>query len=268
MRRLALLAVLLGLGSAALALNAERVLVFFFDPTQVAPTDPRLSEQVWQGPGDARLVLWLAPPRPGKPTILYFHGNAGNLAARAGRFARILDHGYGLVAMAYPGSSGSTGELSSAAIQRLARALYDTLPDLPGMADADKVVLYGESLGTGVATELAAELAPDASPAGLVLEAPYTSILDVGKRAYPLVARWLHYLGNPWVSRDHITRVTVPTLILHGTADRVIPPDMGQTLFDLSPAPDKQLLLVQGAGHENVWQPAAERTLYAFLDRL
>ncbi len=265
MRRLALALLLLGLGSAALALNAERALVFFFDPTRVDPPDLRLQEVIWRADGGEELVLWVARGAPGRPVILYFHGNAGNLAARAGRFSAFLDRGYGLVAMAYPGSSGSTGRQTSEVIARLAAGLYAALPGLVGPAP---VVLYGESLGTGVAIELAAGLPADKAPAGLVLEAPYTSILDIGRRSYPLVARWLHWLGNPWVSRDAIARVPVPTLILHGTRDAVVPPEMGQALFELSPARDKQLVLVDGAGHADVWQPQATQALFAFLDRL
>ena len=163
--------------------------------------------------------------------------------------------------MAYPGSSGSSGTQSSAAINAAAQAVY---AGLPGLVGEGPVVLYGESLGTGVALELAAGLEGN-GPAGVVLEAPYTSILDIGRRSYPRLAPYLQYLGDPWVSRDNILALRAPLLILHGSKDATIAPDMGQTLFDLAPGEDKEFFLVPGAGHGNVWQPQAKRVLYRFI---
>ncbi len=263
MRRLLVMAFVLLGGGAALAFNAERVLVFFFDATRTPPQDNRLEEITWRASDGTRLILWRARPTAGKPSVLYFHGNAGNLADRAARFSWFLDQGFGLVAMAYPGSSGSEGTVSSKAINRYAQEVYAAMPELLGDGPA---ALYGESLGTGVALQLAAGL--EMPPAGVVLEAPYTSILDIGRRSYPRLGPYLHYLGDPWVSRENILTLAAPLLILHGTRDTTIPADMGQALFDLAPGKDKRLVLVEGAGHGNVWQPQAKRALARFLNRL
>ncbi|MCI2400759.1 alpha/beta hydrolase [Aliiroseovarius subalbicans] len=253
MKRLALILVLLLLGTAVIANNAERLLLYHFDPTRVSPAEagePRLREVTQNG-----LVLWVADPAPGHPTILYFHGNAGNLALRTGRFGKFLDRGYGLAAMAYPGSSGSTGEQSTDAFDAHARAVYDTL--------SGPVVIYGESLGTGVAVTLAARTAPVA----LVLEAPFTSIRDMARVMYPQLGDLVDRLPNLWPSETQIAASTAPLLILHGARDALIPVDMARDMRTASGARDKTLFVVKGAGHQNVWQPAAQRVLYHFLDR-
>lgn len=259
--------VLLFVGVLALGANGERLLLYHFDPTRVAPAEaglPNVQEVTRDG-----LVLWTAAPARGKPTILYFHGNAGNLANRAGRFRAFLARGYGLVAMAYPGSSGSTGPQQADAIQKQAEALYRTLPGLVG---SGPVILYGESLGTGVAVALTASTAADevkgiGPPVAMVLEAPYTSILDIGRQAYPALDPLFDVLPDRWISRRWIANRDIPLLILHGTNDQVVPFEMGQTLYDLSAAKDKTLIAVPGAGHQNIWQPDAQRALYRFLAR-
>lgn len=267
MRRLLFLLVLLGTASIALAWNAEAILLYHFDDTRVLPAEagePRLREVDRDG-----IILWVAPPRPGKATVLYFHGNAGNLANRTGRFTAFLDRGFGVVAMAYPGSSGSTGEQTADRFSRIAEDIYLDMPELVGDGP---VVLYGESLGTGIAVFVAAS--PGANPvkgigppAGLVLEAPYTSIRDATRFHYPQLGDLVERLPNLLPSKDWITTPDVPLLILHGSEDRVIPVRMGRELFDLAGTPDKTLHIVQGAGHANVWQPSTKRALYDFLDR-
>lgn len=260
MQKLVLFLTFLLGGTALFAFNAEKILLFHFDGTKQSPADagePRLKEVVLEG-----LVLWVAPPKPGKPTILYFHGNAGNLAGRVQRFNAFLDQGFGVVAMAYPGSSGSIGAQTSENIQKLAMLAYTHLPKLTGTGP---IVIYGESLGTGVALQLAVEA--KTPPAALILESPYTSILDRGRQLYPKFAPILHWLGDPWISRDWIAQTGVPLLILHGSLDRVIPTEMGHQLFALSPSEDKVLHIVEGAGHHNIWQVSAQQVLFGFLGR-
>lgn len=265
MLRLVIILLAIMAGSMLLAQNAERLLLFHFDATRLTPAEAgegRLREVPHDG-----LVLWVAAPAPGKASILYFHGNAGNLAMRAGRFSRFLDHGLGVVAMAYPGSSGSVGEQSSEAIQHLAGDVFKAMPELIGPGP---VILYGESLGTGVAVLLAASLAEQAhmrQPAAVVLEAPYSSIRDLARLHYPLLAPWLAMLPEPWPSLERISAVSAPLLILHGSRDTIIPVEMGHALFAGSGATDKQLFVVPGAGHHNVWQPEAQKTLFGFMGR-
>lgn len=120
--------------SSLLNLDAiERQSLYPFNPTRVSPAAVLLGLK--ERPikiGGETIVTWVGQPRPKKPVIVYFHGNAGNLASRAGRFRRFRARGYGIIAMAYRGSSGSTGLPSEAAIISDARDLMAKLPDLLG----------------------------------------------------------------------------------------------------------------------------------------
>ncbi len=129
------------------------------------------------------------------------------------------------------------------------------------------MVLYGESLGTGVAVHVASTVT--APPVAMVLEAPpYSSIRDATRHHYPQLGNLVEHLPNLFPSKTRIARRAVPLLILHGSEDQVIPVEMGRELFNLAPSPDKTLHVVQGAGgHANVWQPSAQQVLYDFLDR-
>lgn len=259
---------LFALGFLGLSGPMERNMVYPFDPTRVSPANagvPQMREVLFETGGET-LVLWVVKPKRGKPTILYFHGNAGNLANRAPRFAAFIERGFGVVAMAYRGSSGSGGKPSQKAISADAINLHLKLPDL---IRTGPVIYYGESLGTGVAIMTASSAAISSTPpTAIVLEAPYTSIADVGRRAYPKLGVFAWAMKNKWRIKHHIKQVPHPLLILHGTRDDLIPIEMGRAVFALSPAADKTFYAVKGAGHNNVWQPDAQATLYRFLNRI
>ena len=194
MKRLLFLLALLVASGAALAWNAEALLLYHFDNTKISPDDagePRLREVTREG-----TILWVAPPKPGKATVLYFHGNAGNLANRTGRFTAFLNRGFGVVAMAYPGSSGSSGSQRAAQFELLAEKTYSSLPDLVGFGP---VVLYGESLGTGVTVHVASKVIP--APAAMVHEAPYSSIRDATRHHYPQLGNLVEHLPNLFPAR-------------------------------------------------------------------
>ncbi len=258
---------LLGLTSFGLLGKFEQSMVYPLDPTEVSPANAGVPQmQAVRFTSDKEtLVLWVAKPKAGKPVILYFHGNAGNLANRAPRFASFQKRGYGVVAMAYRGSSGSSGKPSQKAILKDAINVYKALPDLAGNAP---VILYGESLGTGVAilTADSPEL-KSTPPAAIVLESPYTSLTDVTRLVYPVLTPLLFIIKNKWPSIRHIGNLDIPLLVLHGTDDPLIPIEMGREMFDASPATDKTFFAVQGAGHNDVWQTDAKVALYAFLNR-
>lgn len=250
----------------------EKKMLYPFDPTVVSPAragEPRLQFLNFSRPDGVSLVLWLAIPSANKPTILYFHGNAGNLALRHQRFSRFLDQGYGLVAMAYRDSSGSTGRPSQTAIQMDAAALYKALPQFIGDGP---VVLYGESLGSAVAISLSAnpvtrQSAGNTAPAAMILEAPFTSIADVGAHLYPNATAAFRLLRDTWQSQDRIGESDIPLLLLHGSNDNLVPLSQGQEIFRRAGARDKTFYEVRGAGHTNGWQPDAQRVLFDFLDR-
>ena len=256
-----LLAALLLLGLAAWVASGalERALLYPFDPTRTAPPE-ELAETTLATDDGERLVIWFRPPRAGKPTVLYFAGNAGNLALRTERFRAFTQRGYGVVAAGYRGNSGSTGRPSETALIADARLLARALPDLAGPGP---VVYYGESLGAAVALALA-ETHP---PAAVVLEAPFASVAQMSAHLYgtPALAR---LLTDRWPSLERIATLTAPLLILHGEHDNLVPPAQSRALFAAAPSGDKAFHLVSGASHVDVWQVEAQQRLFAFLARI
>jgi pimeloyl-ACP methyl ester carboxylesterase len=266
MRRLVFRLVLLAgvvLAVAAAASQAERWLIYPFDPRHVSPAEAGLSavrETRLNTPDGESLVVWSAPPKRGKPVILYFHGNAGNLATRAGRFQRILDQGFGLIAPAYRGSSGSSGTPTEEAL--IADALLvANHPDWPQSA---KRVVYGESLGTAVSIAL---IAQGAHADGLLLEAPLSSIHAMAETHYPSLVSLVDKLSNQWPSLERAQHLKLPLMIVHGTQDTLIPIEMGRQIHAAAPSRNKTFLAVKGAGHTDLWRSDTLPKIWRFLSQ-
>lgn len=189
------------------------------------------------------LTVWSAPAvTEGAPTVLFFHGQTGNLGDRAERLREILNSGYGLLAPSNRGYPGSGGAPSETAFVSDGIELFDWLD-----AQGSSVVLHGQSLGTGVAAAVAAQR-PDAEM--LVLEAPFTATVDVAGERYP----WLpvsFLMKDQFATRDIIEDIDVPTLIFHGTEDTVVPPHHAQALAGQASA--AQLHLIQDGTHDDLW---------------
>lgn len=268
MFRALLLLIVLSTGAATGLGPLENALVYPFDAARVAPKSAgaaNMREVTRQINGET-LILWVAQPAPSQPTILYFHGNAGSLATRAGRFNRFTARGYGVIAPAYRGSSGSTGSPSEQAITADTAHLYANLDAiLPGLTP-DQVIIYGESLGTGVALKLLAGDPDIAQPRGVVLEAPYTSIPDVAARAYPQIAPLVDRMINIWDSKTHAKSLRAPLLVIHGNRDRLIPIRQGRVIYATARSRNKRFLRVRGAGHADLWRSDTLPRLWRFID--
>ena len=191
-------------------------------------------------PDGEQLVAWWKPPQPGKALILYFHGNGGSLWSRRFRAQALTATGRGLLMISYRGYSGSTGTPTETGLHTDARTAYDWAAQ---SYEASRFVAYGVSLGTGVAVRLASE-----KPlAGLILDAPYTSIADVAGLIYWYVpVTWL--MLDQFRSLDLIGSVRAPILILHGTGDRTIPFAFGERLYAAAPEP-KRFVRIEGGSH-------------------
>lgn len=230
--------------AAGIALYAgQRRLMYPADPARVAPATLGLdvAEIALATPDGERLVAWYATAASGKPTLLYFHGNGGNLADRQDRIRLYRGEGYGLLMLSYRGYGGSTGRPSEAANVADAKLAYQWVRETG--VGPDEIVLYGESLGTGVAVQVAAAVPVK----GMILDAPYTSIADVAQRQYPWM--WVRpFVADSYSSIEFIGRINVPLLVLHGARDRIVPPDMGQALFDAANEP-KRIVIFPEAGH-------------------
>ncbi|CAN1504836.1 COG1073 Hydrolases of the alpha/beta superfamily [Paracoccaceae bacterium] len=211
-------------------------------------------------PDGETLVLWLAPSATGRPVILFLHGNAGAMPDRADRLAFYQSRGFGAAFLSYRGYGGSTGSPSEAGLMIDAKTAYDHLRGL-GIA-ADRIVLVGESLGTGVAVQTAAQNTVGA----VVLEAPFSAAVDIARQAYPWAPVGL-LMKDQFRSHDHIAHIRAPLLILHGAADGVIPQGFGKRLFDAARDP-KTFLSLGPVGHEALFDPETWAKGADFIDGL
>ena len=236
--------------------NHELNAIYPFDATYVTPATagvPRLEETVFETVDGERLVLWRAKAAPGKPTVLYFPGNAGGLKERSDRFGHFLDQGFGLVALAYRGSSGSTGQPMEEHLLADARAVADSV-------SPDGLVIYGESLGSAVAIRLAAE----GIGARIVLEAPFTSIPDLILAQHP-TETLDHLITQRWDSERHVADVMQPLLVVHGDRDRLVPIAMGEAIFGSAGSTEKRMMKVADTGHVGLWTPEVQMAVFDFL---
>ena len=246
-------------GLAAMIYLAQRSLMYFPDTAHTTPAAaglPEATEVPLTTSDGVHIVVWHVPPQDGKPVILYFHGNGGSLKYRVERFRRLIGAGIGLVALEYRGYGGNGGSPSEAGLIRDAEAAYGyTAVHYP----VPQIVVWGESLGSGVAVALAAE-----KPVGrVILEAPFTSALAVAERRYwYLPVRLL--MKDQFRSDLRIEKVTAPLLILHGVHDRVVPYAMGERLFDIANKP-KHIVRFLDGGHEDLDQNGALDAVARFL---
>lgn len=197
---------------------AQRSMLFRPDTSDVrgAAGDLPGAQAVEISTGDGeRLVAWWKPPADGAKTYLYLHGNGANLTRRLGRFVGMTQDGSGLLAVSWRGYGGSTGSPSEAGLRLDGAAAYVWLTQ---RVPPEQIVLFGESLGTGIAIWLASERKARL----LALDSPYASIVDIGARLYPwLPVEWLS--RDPFRSIDLVSRVTIPVVAQHCTQDWVIP---------------------------------------------
>jgi fermentation-respiration switch protein FrsA (DUF1100 family) len=247
----------------AAAYLAQRHLMYFPETLRTQPADTGLTavdEVLLKAPDGAYVIAWWAKATPGQPTLLYFHGNAGSLAFRAERIRRYQARGRGILMMSYRGYSGSTGKPSEAANVADALRAHDwlTVAGVPG----HEIVLYGESLGSGVAVQVAAQR----PVAGVVLDAPYTSVADVGAMAYPFLPVWL-LLRDRYDSLAVIQKLSAPLLIVHGERDTIVPVEMGRRLHAAAVGP-KQIMTFPLAGHADHYLYGSYEAINAWIDRI
>lgn len=240
----------------------QRRLTYFPDTQRITPASvnlPDVEEITLDTPDGEHVLVWYAAAKPGFPTFLYFHGNAGSFEFRQERIRRYTARGYGMYMMTYRGFGGSTGVPSEASNVADASLAYT---DLTGRGvKPEDVIVYGESLGSGIAVQLAASK----PVGGIVLDAPYTSLVDVAEKVYPyLPARWL--MTDRYETMRSIGRVHAPLLILQGELDEVVPIAMGRAVFAAANEP-KTMKTFPGAGHSDHWNFGSYDAAYAWLDQ-
>jgi fermentation-respiration switch protein FrsA (DUF1100 family) len=226
---------------------------------------PDASEVEFTSGDGLTLGGWLVPPRgpSNGAAVLIFNGNAGNRAmrapiadafSRAGFVSLLFDYrGYG-------GNPGSPTEPGLIADGKAARRYLASLDEV----DAQRIVYYGESLGTGVAVAVAAETPPIA----LVLRSPFHSMVAVGELHYPwLPVNWM--LKDRYSSGERIGGVECPLLVIAGEADRIVPYEQSRFLFEAASMPVKQFIAVPRADHndpELIGQDVMDQTIAFLVD--
>jgi fermentation-respiration switch protein FrsA (DUF1100 family) len=247
------------LGLVAIMYFAQRALMYFPDTVRTAPAEAgfaQAQEVTLRSADGTEVIAWHVPPKDGKPVVVYFHGNGGSMRHRVSRFQSLIADGTGLVALSYRGFGGSKGSPTEAGLIEDGQAAYDFARKQ--YSDA-KLVLWGESLGTGVAVAIAAQN----DVAALVLEAPYTSTADIAFANYPFIPVRL-LMKDQFHSDERIGKVKAPLLILHGARDRIIPISYGERLFSLANEP-KQFVRFARGEHENLEQFGASQAAHDFF---
>lgn len=248
------------LGGLVVLFVAQRSMLFPIPPAaRAAPVDagfPEAQEHVLTTADGENVIVWHVPSKPGHAVILYFPGNGDFLAGRVSRFKAMTSDGTGLVALSYRGYAGSSGQPSEHGLLQDAAAAYVFTS---ARYEAERIVVWGFSLGTGVAVALAAE-----HPVGkLILEAPYTATVDVAASMLRMVPVSL-LMRDQFHSDQRIARVSAPLLIMHGERDPAIPIGFGERLFALA-HPPKQFVRFPEGGHDNLDNYGAIETARLFI---
>lgn len=200
-------------------------------------------ERTFDAADGTELHAWWIPREGATAAILYCHGNGGNLTNYAPPVARLGARlGVSVLLFDYRGYGKSKGSPSEAGLYEDAEAAYAELTGPLGFRP-DQVIIYGLSLGTGVATELAMRK----PAAALVLEAPFTSVRDLVAAALPFMDP-TKLISEHYDTIGKIERLEMPLLVVHGTRDRTIPVHMGRKVFAAAPEP-KAYYEVDEAGH-------------------
>ena len=257
-----------GLAVAYLAITAAMYLYqdrLLYNPdsarTRRADVGLQMAEEVQITSADGTpLIAWYTAPKPGNPTILFLHGKGGALKDRPKRYQYYVSQGFGTLFLSYRGFGGSEGRPGEVGMVADAVAAYGWL--VKKGTSPEHIDVVGESLGTGIAVQLASR----EKVAAVALEAPYSSVADVAAQRYWWVP--VNYLiKDRFDSLSRIGSVHVPLLIHHGDLDQSVPIAFGRKLYDRANTP-KQFVELKGKGHFIFTAEVFDRELKFFRDTM
>jgi uncharacterized protein len=238
----------------------QRNLQYFPDTQRRSPAEVGASgflEVTLRTTDGLDLIAWYKPAPAGRPTILYFHGNGGSVSTRWDKNT-VYGEKFGVLAVDYRGYGGNPGTPSEESFVADGHVAYDWLVS-QGIS-SDKILMLGESIGTGVAVQVTA-----AKPVrAIALEAPYANAVDIGAERYWFMPVRL-LMKDQFRSADHIKQIKAPLFIIHGNKDRVVPFAQGRKLFELANEP-KQFIEVPDAGHGMIGDEAIWRRVLEFFE--
>ena len=260
-------ALLIYLAATAAMYFGQRSFIYFPDPNrQNRATYQAGDMDVIHAKTSDGLTLegWYKAPQGDKPVIVVFHGNASHMGMSAWKVQPYLEAGYGALLPAYRGYAGNPGKPTEAGLYNDARAFLHWLETDKGIPE-NRIVLLGESLGTGVAVEMAATDFP--SIRGLILESPYTSFGDLASTHYPFIPFAGSLVRDRYDSIRKIKKVKAPLLVVHGRQDVVVPFALGERLYRAANEP-KQMAVIPLAGHNDLYSYGAGERILHFLSTL
>jgi len=255
------------IGFVALLFFMQRAMMYHPSSAIGTPVSAGVPEMVairLENERGEKLVSWFKSASTNKPTIVFFQGNAGNIGGRGFKIRPFLDQGYGVLLVGYSGFGGNPGSPNEQSLYKDAELALSFL-QRNGVA-ANHWILYGESLGSGVAVEMATRFAGEGPVRALVLEAPFTSMGAAAQFHYPFVpARYL--VLDQFDSLSKIGRIQAPLLIVHGVNDRTVPVKFGKELLVAAKEP-KQGNWIDAAGHNDLFDHGAGDSVIAFINTL
>ena len=193
-------------------------------------------------------------------TILFFHGNAGSLENRIHKLNHFQDMKVNFLIIAWRGFSGNQGKPSETGLYEDGESAIRWL--LKKGIDEKNIVIYGESLGTGVATHLS----QNRNFAGIILETPFTSMIDAAKKFYPYIPVSF-LLKDKYENKNKIKNIKFPILVMHGEKDQIVPFDMGKKIFEIANEP-KYSYFTKYDNHMMEYDDSLVKTLNSFLSNL
>ncbi len=247
-------------GMLLLLFLAQRSLLYHpsksaFDAVEFSALGFELVE--YEAPGGLRLQSLYRKSAMDGRAILYFHGNAGHAGHRAQKVRPYLDAGYGVLLAGYRGYGPNPGKITEKALYVDAAAALNYLKER-GIPE-EKIILYGESLGTGVAVHLA----KNRKFAALVLESSFSSIAKVAQSQFPIFpVKFL--VRDRYESDRKIAAAGAPLLFLHGLRDTTVPLRFGRALFAAAPEP-KEFIEFSDAGHNDLYDHGAPERVIGYL---
>jgi fermentation-respiration switch protein FrsA (DUF1100 family) len=239
------------IGATLLLVFLEKQLIYY--PGRVLDDTPKsvdlAFEDVFIDAGDGvKIHGWFIKTTadPMAPTVLFSHGNAGNIANRLDRIAGLRELGANFLLYDYRGYGQSSGEPDEEGTYRDGRAAYDYLVNTRRV-DPTRIVLMGESLGCAITLQVAL----DRKAAGVVLEAPFASIPHMARAIYPFLPVGL-FVRTRYDNVDKAARLKAPLFVAQGTLDEIIPIAQGRMVFEAASEP-KEFMAIEGAHHNNVY---------------
>lgn len=241
----------------------QRHLMYHTDTDIEPPEHYKLSgfsEYFVSTPDNQTIQFWYHPAAEGFPTVVYYHGNAYTLGDRADIYSNLTAKGFGLLAVSYRGYGKSTGSPSEQGLYIDARTALQYATDTLHIP-LTHIILYGESLGTGVAVQMATEY----NVAGLVLQSPYTSVEARAAEIYSFVP--VEFLiKDKFYTINKIANVKAPLILFHGEKDDVIPVEHGRTVFAAATS-QKEAYFFPNTGHNDFDNNVISEHLLHFAEK-